>query len=190
MKALALLGGGGLMVWAVYAALCVAVVTPQYTAPVVVEVAAQPVPPQPTVAIPPPNVLTLDWLEEGEVVPMAEFAPVTEQTLGPKAGDTIYIPEVGHVVCGAHAEERHGEEAIQARHHFASGGGNWQDCKDGRKRGYKPIAKGYTAMMVVEGNGEVSAFISNRTLSAIERVLQRDGCLPPGDPFSGAAVAQ
>ena len=80
-------------------------------------------------------------------------------------------------------------QAVQARHHFAAGGGNWQDCKDGRKRGYKPIAKGYTAMMVVEGSGEVSAFISNRTIEAIERVLMRDGCLPPGDYSGGAAVA-
>ena len=27
-------------------------------------------------------------------------------------------------------------------------------------------------------------------MQAIERVLQRDGCMPPGDPFGGAAVAQ
>jgi len=32
---------------------------------------------------------------------------------------------------------------------------------------------------------EVSAFISERPAQAITRLLERDGCLPPGNPFGG-----
>ena len=124
-----------------------------------------------------------DWLEAGE--PMAA-EPVGENSIGPRADQTYNIPGLGDVLAGQHAEDRHGVEALQARLAIQSGGFNRYDCKDGRTRIVKQIARAAFAIVIVEGGVEVSAFISERTAQAITRLLERDGCLPPGNPFGGA----
>ncbi|AZF90323.1 MAG: hypothetical protein BPHS0_37 [Phage 5P_3] len=123
-----------------------------------------------------------DSLEVGE--PMAA-EPVGENSIGPRADQTYNIPGLGDVLAGQHAEDRHGVEALQARLAIQSGGYNRYDCKDGRVRIVKQIARAAFAIVIVESGTEVSAFISERTTQAITRLLERDGCLPPGNPFGG-----
>ena len=124
-----------------------------------------------------------DPLEAGQ--PMAG-EPVGENSIGPRADQTYNVPGLGDVLAGQHAEDRHGVEALQARLAIQSGGYNRYDCKDGRTRIVKQIARAAFAIVIVEGGVEVSAFISERTAQAITRLLERDGCLPPGSPFGGA----
>lgn len=126
----------------------------------------------------PAQVSEVDWLEEGE--PCA-FAPVTEKTVGPKAGDVINIPGVGDVLCQEHAEIRHGEGAVRARAVSMSGGGDKYDCGDGRIRIVRNLGVKITAIMIVENGREVSAFMSERSWTSLLNLLKRDGCSgPPG----------
>jgi len=124
-----------------------------------------------------------DPFEVGE--PMAAEA-VGATSIGPRADQTYNIPGLGDVLAGQHAEDRHGVEALQARLAIQSGGYQRYDCKDGRTRIIKQMAAHSCAIVIVEGGVEVSAFISERTAQAITRLLERDGCLPPGSPFGGA----
>jgi len=124
-----------------------------------------------------------DPLEEGE--PMAA-EPVGADSIGPRAGETYNIPGLGDAYAGHHAEERHGVEALAARLAIQGGGFNRYDCKDGRTRIVKQIARAAFAIVIVEGGLEVSAFISERTPDAMRRLIERDGCLPPGSPLGGA----
>jgi hypothetical protein len=128
------------------------------------------------------SVADADPFEVGE--PMAA-EPVGENSIGPRADRTYNIPGLGDVLAGQHAEDRHGVEALQARLAIQSGGYNRYDCKDGRVRIVKQIARAAFAIVIVESGTEVSAFISERTTQAITRLLERDGCLPPGNPFGG-----
>jgi len=141
--------------------------------------------PPPTIvsdAVAPVAIPDADPLEAGE--PMAA-EPVGATSIGPRADETYNIPGLGDVLAGQHAEDRHGVEALQARLAIQSGGYNRYDCKDGRVRIVKQIARAAFAIVIVESGTEVSAFISERTTQAITRLLERDGCLPPGNPFGG-----
>lgn len=123
-----------------------------------------------------------DPLESGE--PMAAEA-VGETSIGPRAGGTYNIPGLGDVIAGQHAEDRHGVEALQARLAMQSGGYQRHDCKDGRSRLLKQLTATLFAVVVLDGNVEVSAFLGEHDADFYERRLQRDGCLPPGNPFGG-----
>lgn len=129
------------------------------------------------------TVADADPLEEGE--PMAA-EPVGATSIGPRADETYNIPGLGDVLAGQHAEERHGVEALQARLAMQSGGYNRYDCKDGRTRFVKQLAAHAFAIIIIQDGFEISAFISERNGDAIRRLIERDGCLPPGSPFGGA----
>lgn len=124
-----------------------------------------------------------DPLEAGE--PMAAEA-VGATSIGPRADQTYNVPGLGDVLAGQHAEDRHGVEALQARLAIQSGGYNRYDCKDGRTRIIKQMAAHSCAIVIIEGGVEVSAFISERSAVSIIKLIERDGCLPPGAPFGGA----
>jgi hypothetical protein len=108
------------------------------------------------------------------------------KTASAQGRPNLNIPGWVDVLAEQHAEDRHGVEALQARLAIQSGGYNRYDCKDGRVRIVKQIARAAFAIVIVEGGVEVSAFISERTAQAIARLIERDGCLPPGSPFGGA----
>ena len=136
--------GGGFvgLIWALYSALCVVVVAPQIAAPVVVEIAAQPIPPQPTLAPVLPAVQLVPWVG---VVNLA---------------DVLVIPE-GAVQTGTHAGERHTEQEADAVRAAVSAAiaanpilGQQPPCKDGRHRFIVPMGRGGWGVWVVQQVGE------------------------------------
>ncbi len=129
-----------------------------------------------------------DPLEEGE--PMAA-EPVGADSIGPRAGETYNIPGLGDVYAGQHAEERHGVEALQARLAMQSGGFQQFGCgDDGKVKLLKRLTEKLFAVVVLNGNAEVSAFLSERTYDALLKVMKRDGCVNMDDPiFPGGALA-
>jgi len=129
-----------------------------------------------------------DPLEAGE--PMAA-EPVGADSIGPRAGETYNIPGLGDVYAGQHAEERHGVEALQARLAMQSGGFQQFGCgDDGKVKLLKRLTEKLFAVVVLNGNAEVSAFLSERTYDALLKVMKRDGCVNMDDPiFPGGALA-
>jgi hypothetical protein len=127
-----------------------------------------------------------DPLEFGE--PLAS-EPVTVADIGPHADERYNVPGLGDVLAGQHAQDRHGQRALVARLAMMSGGFQRFDCKDGRTRIVKQLARVACAIVIIENGVEVSAFVSERTAQGIARALERDGCLPPGGPFGGWATA-
>ena len=107
---------------------------------------AQPVPPQPTIAMPPPMIQagmpTLLALGLGTVM----------------LADTLVIPE-GAVETGAHARERHGAEADEVRAAVTAAIianpilGQQPPCNDGRHRFVVPMGKAW-GVWVVQRIGE------------------------------------
>jgi len=125
-----------------------------------------------------------DW-EVGEPL-CAEM--ITPQSLGPRAGETVHVPGIGPVICGEHAQERHGVEALQARSAIMTGGGNRYDCGDGRQRILKQLGPKSVAIMIVEQGVEVSCFISSKSWERMMRVIARDDCSPPQTPEAGMVL--
>jgi hypothetical protein len=127
-----------------------------------------------------------DPLEFGE--PLAS-EPVTVADIGPHADERYNVPGLGDVLAGQHAQDRHGQRALIARLAMMTGGYQRYDCKDGRTRLIKQLAPKLFAVIIIEAGVEVSAFTGDHPQSFYDRVLQRDGCLPPGGPFGGWATA-
>ena len=132
------------LIWALYSALCVVVVAPQIAAPVVVEIAAQPIPPQPTLA----PVLPWAMIETLGSVRLADVG-------------TMELPTGEQVGLKDHAEVRHTkEEADEVRAFMAAYlaahpiFANQPPCDDGRYRFVAEMAKGVWAVWVMVKTGD------------------------------------
>jgi hypothetical protein len=165
MKAIATLGSLGLVLAIAYVGLCGVLVAPQIAAPVVIE-DAQPIPPQPTVAMPPPQAqaeMVVNWGGPSTLF-WTETALVTVLH-----ADVLVRPDGAEVERGPHAGERHTEEEAEAVRQAVAAAiaanpvlGGQPPCKDGRHRFIVPMGKAWGVWVMQQvGEGlyqEITAF--------------------------------
>lgn len=181
-------GAGGVLGLASLA--CVAgIVALLNTASVVTETLdAQPVPAQPTVAVPPPQAQAVNWGGPSELV--LGFGTVIHAA-------TVTLPE-GAVQTGTHAEERHTEqEANEVRQAVAAAIaanpilGGQPPCKDGRHRFIVPMGRAWgvwVLQQVADGlYQEITAF---RTTNQGYVKGISDDCWAGGSNWWGHEYAQ
>ena len=96
----------------------------------------------------------------------------------PGSPQVITVPDVGPVILGDHAVQRHGSDAEAVREAVQTGGpgSHWQ-CRDGKEYIAKPLDGGGWGLMIIRNGYEVSSFPT--TLEYIQRVIEEDGCSNP-----------
>lgn len=94
----------------------------------------------------------------------------------------IAVPSVGNVTLRAHANQRHGDDAVVVRQWVSTHAEPYHrwDCPDGRTRIVVPYDGHRWAVMVVLGEVEITSFLTDDQ-AYVTRML--DPC-KPGVPFA------